>query len=179
MENEKILDLLKETSDKDFLKKVIDVATTSLNSTISVGDDLEFIIDYMIGDSDGYEDRTIDFQNVTQDQLDALKVVEHILDNHTVPNKGTWGFILSRDSFSQKPKDVYNILYNQKKAPGEYEGVKLTPSVLEEIQYIVEEGFYEETEYSFLVYQGCRLIQSLDVDDDEYDEEYEDEYDEE
>lgn len=159
--------------DKKVLKKLIDLATKKLNSTMGVGDDLVFTIDYMIGDADGDTEETMEFPNVTQDQLDALKVVEHILDNHTSPNEGSWGFQLCESDFSKKPDEVYAILYGGSDedeeesiestgVPEEYAGVKLTPEVLEEIRSIVSEVFRDDTEYSFLVYQGCRLEQDND-----------------
>ena len=53
----------------------------------------------MIGDADGdtEESTTIDIDS--QDELDAISVITHILDNHSEPNEGTWGFMLDMDNF--------------------------------------------------------------------------------
>jgi hypothetical protein len=141
------------------LKTAIELAEEQLNSTLGIGDSVTLNIEYMIGDANGDTEKTCEIDIDSEDVLDALDVIQHILDNHTKPNKGHWGFSLNSESFSEKPKDVYNILYNQKKAPAIYEETKLTPKVLKTISYIVGECFRGETEYSFLTYEGYSLDQ--------------------
>lgn len=158
MKNKDIENILKPLGKKD-LKKLIKLAEKKLNSNIGIGDTVTLTIEYMIGDADGdtEESTTIDIDS--QDELDAISVITHILDNHTEPNEGTWGFMLDMDNFSKKPDDVYNILYEQDEAPETYNGIKLNPKILDIIGGIVEECFTGEAEYSFLVYEGYSLEQ--------------------
>lgn len=158
MKKEEIKAFLKPLT-KTELKKVIEVAEEQINSSLGIGDTVALIIDYMIGDADGDTEESWCFKIESQDDLDALEVIQDILDNHTEPNKGTWGFSLGESDFRQKSKEVYNILYNEEKAPSEYKGIKLNKNILETISNIVEECFRSDTEYSFLVYQGYRLEQ--------------------
>ena len=144
---------------KDELRNVISLAESQLNSSLGIGDSVNLVIDYMIGDANGDTEKECDYYIETQDDLDALNIVTHILDNHTSPNSGTWGFIMDERNFSKKPDEVFNILYNQEEAPEEYSGIKLNENILKQIQYIKSECFRGETEYSFLVYQGYDLVQ--------------------
>lgn len=158
MKKQEIKDFLKPLS-KHELKTVIDIAEEQLNSSLGIGDSVELIIEYMIGDADGDTEESCNIELETQDDLDALIIIQDILDVHTEPNEGRWGFILDHENFRQKPDDVYNILYNQKKAPKTYNEIKLNAKILGKITYIVSECFRGEAEYSFLVYQAYRLEQ--------------------
>ena len=158
MKKKEIKNFLKPL-DKKGLKTVMELAEKQLNSTLGIGDNVTLTIDYMIGDADGDTEESCPIEIKTQDDLNAIEVITHILDNHTDPNSGHWGFSLDESSFSKKPKEVYNILYNQDDAPKTYNGVELTSKVLDVISEIVEECFRSDTEYSFLVYQGYTLEQ--------------------
>jgi hypothetical protein len=158
MKKKEIKELLKSLSKKE-LKMVIDVAEEQMNSTLGIGDSVTLTIEYMIGDANGYTEKTCDVDIDSQTELDALDVIQHILDNHTEPNKGHWGFSLTESDFGKKPDEVYNILYNQEEAPETYQNIKLTPEILETIENIVSDCFRGEAEYSFLVYQGYSLEQ--------------------
>lgn len=149
---------LKPLGKKD-LKKLIKLAEKQLNSNMDIGDTVTLTIEYMIGDADGDTEESTTIHIDSQDELDAISVITHILDNHTEPNKDRCGFILDMDNFSKKPDDVYNILYEQDEAPETYNGIKLNPKILEIIGGIVDDCFYGETEYSFLVYEGYKLEQ--------------------
>lgn len=153
MKKQEIQNFLKPLNKND-LKKVIQYAEEQLNSSLGIGDSVTLTIEYMIGDADGNTEKSIDLDIESEDELNALYIIQNILDNHTEPNKGCWGFSLDERSFSEKPQDVYNILYNQKKAPKTYNGISITPKVLETISIIEEECFRSETEYSFLTYEG-------------------------
>ena len=82
MKNKDIENILKPLGKKD-LKKLIKLAEKKLNSNIGIGDTVTLTIEYMIGDADGdtEESTTIDIDS--QDELDAISVITHILDNHT------------------------------------------------------------------------------------------------
>lgn len=158
MNKEEIIKFL-EPLDKNTLRKLIKQAEKKLNSTLGIGDSVTLVIDYMIGDADGNTEQECTLEIKSEDDLKALNIVQDILKNHTKPNKGTWGFILNEESFSKKPDDVYNLLYNQDEAPNIYNNIEITPNILETISCIVDECFTGETEYSFLVYQGNHLEQ--------------------
>lgn len=158
MEKIEIEEFLKPLSKND-LREVIALAEQKLNSSLGIGDSVTLVIDYMIGDADGDTEKECGLDIETQDELDALNIITYILDNHTEPNEGTWGFILDESNFSKKSNDVYNILYEQGEAPEVFNGVNITPRILEVIEYIVDDCFRGETEYSFLVYEGYRLEQ--------------------
>ncbi len=150
--------LLKGLTKKE-IKQLIKLAEKELNSSVGIGDIVTLTINYMIGDSNGDTIEEYELEIKTQEQLDALNIVTHILDKHTKPNKGAWGFSLNEESFSKKPDPVYNLLYNQGEAPKVFNGIKITPVILETISEIEESCFRDETEYSFLVYQGYELSQ--------------------
>lgn len=158
MKKTEIEEFLKPLSKTD-LREVIALAEQKLNSSLGIGDSVTLVIDYMIGDADGDTEKECHLYIDSQDKLDALNIVTHILDNHTEPNEGTWGFILDGSNFSEKSKDVYNILYNHEEAPKVFNGINITPIILETIESIVDECFRGEAEYSFLVYKGYRLEQ--------------------
>lgn len=148
-----------EPLSKKELRMLIELAEKQLNSGLGIGDTVTLTIDYMIGDSDGDTEESTTIQIDSQDELDAISVITYILDNHTEPNEGTWGFILDPENFRKKPVDVYNILYNQEEAPETYNGIKLNSKILDIIGDIVDDCFSGETEYSFLVYEGYNLEQ--------------------
>lgn len=158
MKKEEIKKFLKPLSKAD-LRKVIQTAEEQLNSTLGIGDSVTLTIEYMIGDANGYTEKECNLDIESQDELDALEIMQDILDNHTSPTKGHWGFMLTESRFAQKPKEVYNILYNQEKAPKVYNGIKINEKILETISYIVDECFRSDTEYSFLIYQSYNLEQ--------------------
>lgn len=158
MKKKDIQEFLKPLNKRE-LKTVIQVAEEQLNSTLGIGDTVTLTIDYMIGDADGDTEESCEIDIESQDDLDAIEIITHILDNHTSPNHGTWGFILNEENFSRKPDEVYNILYNQEDAPEEYNGIKLNKTILKKIDSIVSACFTGETEYSFLVYQSYSLEQ--------------------
>ena len=112
MKNKDIENILKPLGKKD-LKKLIKLAEKKLNSNIGIGDTVTLTIEYMIGDADGdtEESTTIDIDS--QDELDAISVITYILDNHTEPNEGTWGFMLDMDNFS-KNQMMFIIYYMNK-----------------------------------------------------------------
>jgi hypothetical protein len=158
MEKTEIEKFLKPLSKND-LREVIALAEKQLNSSLGIGDSVMLVINYMIGDADGDTEEEYGLYIETQDDLDALNIITYILDNHTEPNKGHWGFGLEESEFSKKPRDVYNILYKQEEAPEVFNGINITPNILETIENIVDGCFRGDTEYSFLVYRGYILEQ--------------------
>lgn len=158
MKKKEIKEFLKPLTKKD-LQTIIELAEEQLNSTINIGDTVTLVINYMIGDADGNTDESCEMEIESQDDLDALEIIQDILDNNTKPNKGSWGFSLSQKDFAEKSDVIYNLLYNQEEAPKIYKGIKLNAAILERISNIVDECFRSDAEYSFLVYQGYDLEQ--------------------
>jgi len=160
MEDKKIKEFLEKLT-KSELREVIELAKIQLNSTLGVGDSVTLTIEYMIGDADGDTEESMGIDIESEDDLNALDIIQHILENHTSPNKGNWGFGLSQSEFSnkKKSKEVYNILYDREKAPEMYNGIKITPRILDVIEGIVSECFRSDTEYSFLTYEGVTISQ--------------------
>ena len=151
---------LVESLNKSQLKTLIELANKQLNKgNIEIGDEITLIIKYMIGDANGKTTEECDLAINSQDDLDALNIILHILDKHTSPNEGYWGFSLDERSFSHKSKEIYNLLYDQEKAPKTFNNIKITENILETISEIVDECFRGETEYSFLTYQGYEISQ--------------------
>ena len=158
MKKSEIQEFLKPLNKKD-LKKVIKLAEEQLNSSFSVGDTVTLVIYYMIGDSSGDTQKECEVYLETQDDLDALNLITYILDNYTQPNEGHWGFSLDEESFSEKPEEVYSLLFDEENTPKIFNGVKITPKILETITDIVNGCFYGEAEYSFLTFQGYEIKQ--------------------
>lgn len=155
MEKKDVLAFINECTNFDVLTEVKQRADYKISQLgVVPGNDAVFTLYYMVGDSSGNHETEVDFYDITQDQINAVDVVMDILSNHTDPNSGSWGFQLNSEDFSEKPEDIYNILYNQEDAPKDYNGIELTKEVLDEIDSIVENGFYDDTEYSFLTYEG-------------------------
>lgn len=158
MTQKEITEIISDFS-KEELKAIIKAANAKLNSTINIGDEVYLTIHYMIGDANGNTEEVASLDIETQDDLDALTIIRHLLDNYTEPNKGTWGFIMDDGNWSAKPGEVYNLLYNQEEAPEEYLGIKINKGILDMISRIKDEAFTGDTEYSFLVYEGYEITQ--------------------
>ncbi len=180
MEIKEIIAFINNCIDKNILKELSKAIETKINASINIGDTVTFTIYYMIGDADGDTEYDITFDKITQTELDALAVITHILDTYTEPNSGTWGFMLNQSDFSEKDS-ICKVLFNNEddeedEEDENYTGVKvdfigvkvdtlmggeivLTEAIIDEIQYIVEETFRSDTDYSFLVYQYYTIEQ--------------------
>lgn len=155
-------ELIQNLSKKE-LKELIKLSTEKLNSTIEIEDTVTLTIEYMIGDARGYTEKSSSFSIKSQDDLDALYIIKDILDDHTFPNPGRWGFHLDSESFSKKSQFVYNIIYNQEEAPKEYQLedkiVVINQNILDRIEDITTDCFRGDIERDFLVYQGYSITQ--------------------
>lgn len=171
MKYKEMLKVLEDCRDKKVLVKLRDKIGEKLESLgYGIGDTVTITIYYMIGDADGNTTEAMDFDIATEQDLAALTVIRDILDNHTQPNPGHWGFILEYGSFDQKPDQVWQTLYPvYDYDTGTYEincpvyvtaeGTPITidQSVMESIQTIVEEVFRSGFENSFLVFESYEI----------------------
>jgi len=164
MNNKDILKFINDSEDKDFLLKLRDAVTTKIAYIkYGIGDTINITIEYMIGDANGDTNETTVYRIDDENAFKALTIIKDILDNHTSPNQGTWGFIMDYENFSTKPEQVYYVLYgdedDDEDVVTEYittsgEVIELNEKIISNIRSIEEDLFRGETSYSFLVYRG-------------------------
>lgn len=169
MNNADILKFISESEDKDFLLKVrTTVATKIANFKYGIGDSVDITFEYMIGDADGDTQESMCYGIDDENALNALTIMCDILDNHTDPNEGTWGFCMDRENFSEKPAQVYHVLYGADDEDEDSESITeytttdgtvitLNPEIIAYIGEMVDELFTSETGYSFLIFEGYEI----------------------
>lgn len=156
---------IKKLSKKELVKLKNKINKELKSRTYDVGDYIEIELAYNVGDSSAFMEYNMHFKITDQNDFDSVKILEHILKNETSPNKGSWGFMMNSNEFSEREnKAPYYLLYSDKlsddeleNVPTHYNGIEINDEILENLSMFVDELFFSEGANSFLVYNSYSI----------------------